>query len=104
MHRKFVLFLAAATLSVPVGATVAASPAFAVTHTRYATVDNQHNDSRDASRDISKADSKRDNIQDSSNDISTDTLKGTSKERSSLDVSKAVSSVDNSPNADRLDS
>ena len=99
MNRKIALVIAAATLSVPVGAVVASSPAFAATRTQSATVAAQHKESVDASTDTSKEGSSVDKTKDSSkegtsNDTSTDTSKEGSSADTSKDSSKDVSSND----------
>ena len=91
MNRKIALVIAAATLSVPVGAVVAGSPAFAATRTRAVTVAAQHKESVDASTDTSKEGTSADTSKDSSKESSSnDTSKDTSgsKEGSSVDTSK----------------
>ena len=96
MNRKIALVIAAATLSVPVGAVVAGSPAFAATRTQSASVAAQHKESMDASTDTSKEGSSVDTSKDSSKEgSSNDTSKDTSKEGSSVDTSKD-SSMDGS--------
>ena len=89
MNRKIALVIAAATLSVPVGAVVASSPAFAATRTQSVRVAAQHKESVDASTDTSKEGTRADKSNDSSKESSSnDTSKDTSKEGSSVDTSK----------------
>ena len=89
MNRKIALGIAAATLSVPVGAVVASSPAFAATRTQSVRVAAQHKESVDASTDTSKEGTRADKSNDSSKESSSnDTSEDTSKEGSSVDTSK----------------
>jgi len=102
MNRKIALVIAAATLSVPVGAVVAGSPAFAATRAQGVTVAAQHRESLDASTDSSKEGTIRDTSKDSSKERSSnDTSKDTSssKEGSSVDTSKDASKDSSSKDA-----
>ena len=109
MNRKIALVIAAATLSVPVGAVAASSPAFAATRTQSAGVAAQHKESVDASTDTSKEGSSVDTSKDASTEgSSNDTSKDTSKEGSSNDTSKDssqdASSKDTSTDTTSIDS
>jgi hypothetical protein len=113
MYRKIALVVAAATLSVPIGAAVAGSPAFAVTRTHSVSVDKQHKESAETSKDTSTEGSSNDTAKDtstegSSNDTakdtstegsSNDTAKDTSTQGSSNDTTKDTSSIDASGSA-----
>ena len=95
MNRKIALVIAAATLSVPVGAVVASSPAFAATRTQSAGVAAQHKESVDASTDTSKEGSSVDTSKDTSKEgSSNDTSKDSSTDGSSKDTSTDTTSVD----------
>lgn len=96
MYRKIALVLVAATVSIPVGAAVAGSPAFAATRTRSASVVKMHKESPNASKDASESSST-----DRSKDIHRENSSlDTSKDRSSKDTTKDASNVDTSPTAD----
>jgi hypothetical protein len=89
MRRKIALVIAAASLSIPVGAAVAGSPAFASTRAQSVSVDKQHKESVDASKDTAKEGSTTDKSKDSTQEGSnTETSKDVSKEGSSTDKSK----------------
>jgi len=108
MYRKITLVIAAATLSVPVGAVVAGSPAFAATQTHSVSVVKQQKESADATKDTSKEGSSTDTSKDTSVDgSSTDTSKDTSAEGSSTDTSKDTStsgsSTDTSTDTSSID-
>lgn len=90
MNRKIAVVIAAAGLSVPVGAVVASNPAFAITHTQTVSgVAEQHKESMDASRDASKEGSK------------VDTSKDASKDGPRNDNSRDTTSIDTSASSGR---
>ena len=94
MNRKIALLLAAASLSLPIGAVVAGSPAGAATRTHATvSVDKQHKETLDPSKDTTPEGSSKDASKDTSS-------KDTSSKDSTKDVSTTdVPSADSSPSA-----